>query len=109
MKANHSNKRRLPLLAHRLVAVITLIFFSAANVFALPAGQQVLNGQAGFLTQGNNLTITNSLGMKVYAEKEVAINGKTVKNLSLSGLSSGIYMLALQNGDMKITQKLLIK
>ncbi len=56
-----------------------------------------------------DLTITNNLGMKVYAEKEVAINGKTLKNLSLSGLSSGIYLLALQSGDVKITQKILIK
>jgi PKD repeat protein len=56
-----------------------------------------------------DLTITNNLGMKVYAENAVAINGKTVKNLNLTSLSSGIYMLSLQNGDMKITQKILIK
>jgi hypothetical protein len=56
-----------------------------------------------------SLSIANNLGMAVYSEKDVAINGKTVKNLNLTGLSSGIYMLTLQNGEMKITQKLLIK
>jgi PKD repeat protein len=56
-----------------------------------------------------DLTITNSLGMKAYAEKDVTVNGKTIKSLNLSGLSSGIYMLTLQNGDMKISQKILIK
>ncbi len=60
MKANRCKKRRLFLTANKLVAVITLIFFSAGYVFALPAGQQVVNGQASFATQGNNLTITNS-------------------------------------------------
>jgi PKD repeat protein len=55
------------------------------------------------------LTITNSLGMKVYAESDVTVNGKTVKNINLSNLSSGIYLLTLQNGEMKITQKILIK
>jgi len=60
MKANQCGKRRLFLIANKLVSVITLIFFSAGNVFALPAGQQVVNGQAAFNTQGNNLTITNS-------------------------------------------------
>jgi hypothetical protein len=55
------------------------------------------------------LTITNSLGMKVYAESDVTINGKTVKNINLSNLSSGIYLLTLQNGDLKVTQKILIK
>lgn len=60
MKANPCRKRRLFLIANKLVSVITLIFFSAGTVFALPAGQQVVNGQAAFNTQGNNLTITNS-------------------------------------------------
>jgi hypothetical protein len=56
-----------------------------------------------------NMRITNSLGMNVYSEKAVAINGKTVKNLNLSGLSSGIYLLSLQHDDMTLTQKILIK
>jgi hypothetical protein len=56
-----------------------------------------------------DMNITNSLGMKVYAEKNVSVNGKVVKNLSLSNLSSGIYLLTLQNGDLKITQKIFIK
>jgi len=55
------------------------------------------------------LSITNNLGMKVYAENDVTINGKTLKTLNLSGLSSGIYMLMLQNGETKITSKILIK
>jgi len=60
MKANPGGKRRLFLIANKVVSIITLIFFSAGHVFALPAGQQVVNGQVGFATQGNNLTITNS-------------------------------------------------
>jgi filamentous hemagglutinin family protein len=60
MKANRCRKRRLFRMANTLVSVITLIFFSAGSVFALPSGQQVVNGQAAFNTQGGNLTITNS-------------------------------------------------
>ncbi|MFZ4521741.1 MAG: T9SS type A sorting domain-containing protein [Bacteroidales bacterium] len=56
-----------------------------------------------------DMSITNNLGMTVYTEKGVAIDGKTTKKLNLSGLSSGIYLLSLQNGDMKISQKILIK
>jgi hypothetical protein len=56
-----------------------------------------------------DLTITNSLGMRVFAEKDVNVNGKTVKNMNLSGLSAGIYLLTLQNGEMKISQKIVIK
>ncbi len=60
MKANPCRKKRLFLIACKIVYVVTLILFSAGNVFALPNGQQVANGQASFNTQGNNLTITNS-------------------------------------------------
>jgi filamentous hemagglutinin family protein len=60
MKANPCRKMRLFRMANTLVSVITLIFFSAGSVFALPTGQQVVNGQAAFNTQGANLTITNS-------------------------------------------------
>jgi PKD repeat protein len=56
-----------------------------------------------------DLTITNNLGMKVFTEKDVTVNGKTVKNMNLSGLSAGIYLLTLQNGEMKISQKIVIK
>lgn len=56
-----------------------------------------------------DLSITNNLGMKVYVEKDVAVNGKTSKNLNLSSLGSGIYLLTLQNGELKITRKILIK
>jgi filamentous hemagglutinin family protein len=60
MKANRCRRRRFFRTANTLVSVITLIFFSAGVVFALPAGQQVVNGQASFTTQGGNLTVTNS-------------------------------------------------
>jgi filamentous hemagglutinin family protein len=60
MKANRCRIRRLSRIANTLVSVITLIFFSAGAVFALPAGQQVVNGQAAFNIQSGNLTITNS-------------------------------------------------
>ena len=56
-----------------------------------------------------DLFITNNLGMNVYAEKDFAVNGKAVKGLNLSNLGSGIYLLTLQSGDMKINQKILIK
>jgi PKD repeat protein len=56
-----------------------------------------------------DLMITNNLGMNVYAEKDVAISGKTIKNLDLSSLGSGLYMLTIQNSDMKVCQKILIK
>jgi PKD repeat protein len=56
-----------------------------------------------------DLIITNNLGMKVYEEKDVTINGQLRKDIKLSGLSSGIYFLTLRNSGMKVVQKILVK
>ncbi|HQM46703.1 MAG TPA: filamentous hemagglutinin N-terminal domain-containing protein, partial [Smithellaceae bacterium] len=60
MKTKRDRKIRLFRVANTLVSVVTLFFFSTATVFALPYGQQVVNGQVSFNPQGNQLTITNS-------------------------------------------------
>ncbi len=45
---------------NRLLYILTLLFFSPGTALALPSGQQVVNGNATFSTQGNSLTITNT-------------------------------------------------
>jgi filamentous hemagglutinin family protein len=60
MKANRCRRKRVPRIASKLLSFIALLLFSVNTAFALPSGQQVVNGQAAFNTQGSNLTITNS-------------------------------------------------
>ncbi len=79
------------------------------SVFPNPSNGEFTLELNSAKTVAADLAITNSLGMQVYTEKSVTVNGKTVKNLNLTGLSSGIYMLSLRNGEMKISQKILIK
>jgi filamentous hemagglutinin family protein len=88
MKANQCRRRRLFLIANKLVSVITLIFFSAGNVFALPAGQQVVNGQASFATQGNNLTITNTPNSIIHWQGFSINNNEAVRFIQQYGSSA---------------------
>jgi filamentous hemagglutinin family protein len=60
MNANRCRRKRVPRIASKLFSFIALLLFSVNTAFALPSGQQVVNGQAAFNTQGGNLTITNS-------------------------------------------------
>jgi filamentous hemagglutinin family protein len=60
MKGMHIHQPGFRLTVFKLVSFVTLLLFSSQTVFALPSGQQVVNGQAGFSTQGNSLTVTNS-------------------------------------------------
>ncbi len=47
-------------LLNKLFSILTLLFFNVNIAFALPSGQQVVNGNATFNTKGNSLTITNT-------------------------------------------------
>ncbi|HLA28434.1 MAG TPA: YDG domain-containing protein [Syntrophales bacterium] len=88
MKASRCRKRRIFPIANKLVFVITLIFLSAGNVFALPAGQQVVNGQASFNAQGNNLTITNSPNSIINWQGFSINNNEAVRFIQQCGSSS---------------------
>ncbi|MGD0283180.1 MAG: filamentous hemagglutinin N-terminal domain-containing protein, partial [Dissulfurispiraceae bacterium] len=44
----------------KLLSILALLFLSVGTALALPSGQQVVNGNASFNTQGNSLTITNT-------------------------------------------------
>ena len=88
MKANRCRIKGLSRIANTLVSVITVIFFSAGAVFALPAGQQVVNGQASFTTQGNNLTITNSPNSIINWQGFSINNNEAVRFIQQYGLSA---------------------
>ena len=88
MKTNPCRKKKLFQIAGKLVSVITLFFFSAGYVFALPAGQQMVNGQASFNTQGNNLTITNSPNAIINWQGFSISNNEAVRFIQQSGSSA---------------------
>ena len=88
MKANPGRKKRLFLIANKIVSVITLFFFSTAYVFALPAGQQVVNGQVSMTTQGNNLTITNSPNAIINWQSFSISNNEAVRFIQQYGSSA---------------------
>lgn len=56
-----------------------------------------------------DVTVTSSLGVQVYAETGVAVNGTTVKSLDLSKFGAGIYLLTVQHGDSKVSRKIMVK
>jgi len=60
MKANRCRKKGGVQVAFMFVSVIAFLLLNFQAVLALPFGQQVVNGQATFNSQGNSLTIANS-------------------------------------------------
>jgi PKD repeat protein len=56
-----------------------------------------------------DITLVNSLGLTVYSQKAIQINGKMVKGIDMPGLSAGLYTLTLQSGDQRIVRKVVVK
>ncbi|MBU1711861.1 MAG: filamentous hemagglutinin N-terminal domain-containing protein [Proteobacteria bacterium] len=88
MKRKRLNIRGCLPVANKLISIITLVFFSASTVFALPAGQQTVNGQATFSTQGNNLTITNSPNSIINWQSFSIASNEAVRFIQQSGSSA---------------------
>ena len=55
-----------------------------------------------------DLKVINTLGVTVYEEGKVNVNGTLVKNITLKNASDGIYFLTIQNGDRKTIQKIFV-
>jgi PKD repeat protein len=56
-----------------------------------------------------DVTITNMNGAVVYSLKNLAINGKLTRNITLDNASAGTYFLNLRSGETKITKKIIVK
>jgi len=55
------------------------------------------------------IVISNSLGVVVYREGQIAINGKFRKEIDLTHLGAGIYFMTLNNGESKVVNKIIVK
>lgn len=61
------------------------------------------------IPQNIDISIFNSLGMKVYSENGVSFSGKLVKPINLNNVPVGVYYLSIRNSGKNIVQKFLVK
>ena len=61
------------------------------------------------IPQNIDISIFNSLGMKVYSENGVSFSGKLVKPINLNNIPSGVYYVSIRNSGKNIVQKFLVK
>jgi len=54
------------------------------------------------------LDIYNSLGVKVYGEHTITVNGTLVTPVDLGSVASGLYTVVLRNSDNQVIRKILV-
>jgi len=77
------------------------------NVYPNPASNQInITG-----ITGNDITIqlVNSVGQMIYSKQNIALAGDATETIELSDISSGIYIVMIQNGEKMYRQKLIIE
>jgi PKD repeat protein len=78
------------------------------SIFPNPSnGKFSLNITSGIVSN-ISITIINTLGMVVYAEKDVKFNGNLHKNMDLSGLAKGVYSLKAEGNGISNTISVVI-
>ncbi len=82
---------------NRLLYILTLLFLSSATALALPSGQQVVNGNATFSTQGNSLTITNTPNTIINWQSFSILGNEAVLFSQQSSSSSVLNRITGQN------------
>jgi hypothetical protein len=79
------------------------------NVYPNPNnGNFVLDIPRGF-NNSFQVEVRNALGQLVYSEKIVTYGQNLRKNISLSGVSKGLYSLIISNESGKLAQKIIVE
>ena len=65
-------------------------------------------GIEGPAAQSFDLTVTNLLGIVVYREADLIVENTLQKELRMEYLPAGVYFVSLQNGQERITRKMVI-
>jgi PKD repeat protein len=83
------------------------------NGFRIEIYPNPTSGNFSIELRGNddnvNIRIINELGSSVYTLNNVKISGKYNRNIDLSDLSAGIYILKVETGSGTLVQKLVIR
>jgi hypothetical protein len=63
----------------------------------------------GFESNKLNIHITDLLGRKVFAEAINNETGSVLRQISMEGNEKGLYLVTIDNGEIKVVKKLIIK
>ena len=78
------------------------------NVFPNPNNGKFALDITSAVTGTVNVSLVNPLGVTVYAENDVRINGRLHRNLDLSHLAKGVYSLKVEGAGISSSMKVVI-
>ncbi len=100
MKTDRCKKRGIARMAGSLFFMAMTLFVSADTLMAFPSGPQVVNGQVGFSSQGNTLTITNSPSSIINWQAFSIGAGEAVRFVQQSSNSAVLNRVIGQNASL---------
>ncbi len=82
---------------------------NAISVFPNPASGKLNFKWNASGTEYLNVHLYNSIGAEVLRGEKIKVNSVTENQIDISQLSSGIYMLVIDNGNVRVTKKIVVQ
>jgi len=79
------------------------------NVYPVPNDGKFTISITSFKYENYSVRIYNSLGVEVYCQKNILVNGVHKQDVDISSAIEGVYMVVIRSGDNQATRRVLIK
>ena len=81
---------------------------SAINIYPVPNNGQFNVSITTASAESFSISVYNSLGVKIYTETKVEVNGSLNKVIDLRPIPSGVYTVIFENGLNQVVKKIVI-
>jgi hypothetical protein len=81
---------------------------SAINIYPVPNNGQFNVSITTTSSESFSISVYNSLGVKIYKETKVDVNGSLQKVIDLRPVPSGVYTLIFENSQNQVVKKIIV-
>jgi hypothetical protein len=81
---------------------------SAINIYPVPNDGQFNVSITTAFSESFSISVYNSLGVKIYEETKVDVNGSLQKMIDLRPVPNGVYSVVFENSQNQVVKKIIV-
>jgi hypothetical protein len=81
---------------------------SGINVYPVPNDGHFTVSLNSASSETYTLQVYNSLGVKIFENTNIEVNGPTTKTIDLRPIPDGVYSLVIENNDHQVVKRIII-
>jgi hypothetical protein len=95
---------------HKLIIIVGIDSHSstAINIYPVPNDGQFNVSITTASSESFSISVYNSLGVKIYEETKVDVNGSLQKMIDLRPVPNGVYSVVFENSQNQVVKKIIV-